>query len=228
MVAPLQKAAVSLRDLYPDNENGHPRAAGYRVIAAALAEPVFAPLGYRLVRVRVSGADGCTVQIMAERPDGTMTVEEIYQNRDAFASKVQEVAAGDMANMGLGIVSFTIRDIRDSQGYLDALGKPRMERCGVTPLRPSAQFRANRFRHRRNIGEALRQRAEIEPRPSNKDWQKALGFSGFKRLRRIREPTRDRVIQRGIHSSEEEMGRAGHFFRSRARGYDRKITIDLH
>ncbi len=56
---------------------------------------------------------------------GTMTVEDIYQNRDAFASKVQEVAAGDMANMGLGIVSFTIRDIRDNQGYLDALGKPR-------------------------------------------------------------------------------------------------------
>ncbi len=57
---------------------------------------------------------------------GTMTVEEIYQNRDAFAAKVQEVAAGDMANMGLGIVSFTIRDIRDGQGYLDALGKPRI------------------------------------------------------------------------------------------------------
>ena len=55
-----------------------------------------------------------------------MTVEDIYQNRDAFASKVQEVAAGDMANMGLGIVSFTIRDIRDTQGYLDALGKPRI------------------------------------------------------------------------------------------------------
>jgi flotillin len=57
---------------------------------------------------------------------GTMTVEEIYQNRDAFASKVQEVAAGDMANMGLTIVSFTIRDIRDAQGYLEALGKPRI------------------------------------------------------------------------------------------------------
>ncbi|MBI4664662.1 MAG: flotillin family protein [Verrucomicrobia bacterium] len=57
---------------------------------------------------------------------GTMTVEDIYQNRDAFASKVQEVAAGDMANMGLQIVSFTIRDIRDSQGYLEALGKPRI------------------------------------------------------------------------------------------------------
>src|SRR4051812_34133106 len=57
---------------------------------------------------------------------GTLTVEDIYQNRDAFAQKVQEVAASDMANMGLGIVSFTIRDIRDSQGYLEALGKPRI------------------------------------------------------------------------------------------------------
>jgi flotillin len=57
---------------------------------------------------------------------GTLTVEEIYQNRDMFAAKAQEVAAGDMANMGLGIVSFTIRDIRDTQGYLEALGKPRI------------------------------------------------------------------------------------------------------
>ena len=42
---------------------------------AAIIEPVIEQLGYRLVRVRVSGAEGCTVQIMAERPDGTMTVE---------------------------------------------------------------------------------------------------------------------------------------------------------
>jgi flotillin len=56
---------------------------------------------------------------------GTLTVEETYSNRDAFAAKVQEVASSDLANMGLTIVSFTIRDIRDQQGYLDALGKPR-------------------------------------------------------------------------------------------------------
>jgi len=43
---------------------------------AALAAPVLGGLGYRLVRVRVSGTSGCTVQIMAERPDGTMTVED--------------------------------------------------------------------------------------------------------------------------------------------------------
>ena len=43
---------------------------------AALAEPVLAALGYRLVRVRISGLAGCTVQIMAERPDGSLAIED--------------------------------------------------------------------------------------------------------------------------------------------------------
>ena len=43
---------------------------------AAVVEPVLHQLGFRLVRVRVSGSEGCTVQIMAERPDGSMTVED--------------------------------------------------------------------------------------------------------------------------------------------------------
>ena len=43
---------------------------------AALAEPVLAGFGYRLVRVHVSGRDGCTVQIMAERPDRTFSIED--------------------------------------------------------------------------------------------------------------------------------------------------------
>src|SRR5947207_4437634 len=49
---------------------------GIAARVAAVAEPVLVGLGYRLVRVRISGLDGCTVQIMAERPDGTMTVED--------------------------------------------------------------------------------------------------------------------------------------------------------
>jgi ribosome maturation factor RimP len=43
---------------------------------AVLAEPVLTSLGYRLVRVRISGFAGCTVQIMAERPDGTMSIDD--------------------------------------------------------------------------------------------------------------------------------------------------------
>jgi ribosome maturation factor RimP len=49
---------------------------GIAARVAAVVEPVLRGMGYRLVRVRISGLDGCTVQIMAERPDGTMTVED--------------------------------------------------------------------------------------------------------------------------------------------------------
>ena len=49
---------------------------GVSARVATIAEPVIEQLGYRLVRVKVSGADGCTVQIMVERPDGTMVVED--------------------------------------------------------------------------------------------------------------------------------------------------------
>jgi ribosome maturation factor RimP len=43
---------------------------------AELAEPVLEELGLRLVRVKVSGRDGGTVQIMAERPGGKMTIDD--------------------------------------------------------------------------------------------------------------------------------------------------------
>ncbi len=57
---------------------------------------------------------------------GTMTVEEIYKNRERFAQEVQSVAAKDLKKMGLQIVSFTIKDVRDQNGYLEALGRPRI------------------------------------------------------------------------------------------------------
>ena len=43
---------------------------------SAVAAPVLHGMGYRLVRIKISGEAGCTVQIMAERPDGTMSVED--------------------------------------------------------------------------------------------------------------------------------------------------------
>ena len=49
---------------------------GLAARVAAIVEPVLEQLGFRLVRVRISGMDGCTVQVMAERPDGTMTMDD--------------------------------------------------------------------------------------------------------------------------------------------------------
>jgi ribosome maturation factor RimP len=49
---------------------------GLAARVAAIVEPALEGLGFRLVRVRVSGLDGCTVQVMAERPDGSMTIDD--------------------------------------------------------------------------------------------------------------------------------------------------------
>jgi ribosome maturation factor RimP len=49
---------------------------GLAARVSVIAEPVLQGMGYRLVRIRVSGEAGCTVQIMAERPDGTMLIED--------------------------------------------------------------------------------------------------------------------------------------------------------
>ncbi len=57
---------------------------------------------------------------------GTLTVEEAYSNRNAFAARVAEVAESDMIGMGMTIVSFTIRDIKDRHGYMEALGRPQI------------------------------------------------------------------------------------------------------
>ncbi|GEB32637.1 MULTISPECIES: flotillin family protein [Brevibacillus] len=57
---------------------------------------------------------------------GSMTVEEIYKNRERFAQEVQSVATKDLKKMGLSVVSFTIKDVRDKNGYLAALGIPQI------------------------------------------------------------------------------------------------------
>lgn len=62
-----------------ETKGGEPRLIRESGVAARVAEIVEAVLpaiGLRLVRVRVNGQNGCTVQIMAERPDGTMTIDD--------------------------------------------------------------------------------------------------------------------------------------------------------
>jgi ribosome maturation factor RimP len=49
---------------------------GVAARVAAIVDPVIGDLGFRLVRIKVSGQNGCTVQIMAEREDGTMSVAD--------------------------------------------------------------------------------------------------------------------------------------------------------
>merc|ERR1719290_379775 len=54
---------------------------------------------------------------------GTLTVEEVYKDRDQFANLVREIAAPDVGRMGIEILSFTIKDVYDNVDYLASLGK---------------------------------------------------------------------------------------------------------
>lgn len=57
---------------------------------------------------------------------GSLSVEELYQNRDDFNRKVRNAAAADLERMGLELLAFNLKDISDTQGYLMALGQPRI------------------------------------------------------------------------------------------------------
>ena len=70
------EAQAALAATAQDNEPRLIVEPGLPARVATIVEPVLQQLGFRLVRVRVSGTEGCTVQIMAERSDGSMTVED--------------------------------------------------------------------------------------------------------------------------------------------------------
>ena len=62
--------------LVQDQETRIVRENGLEARIAAMIEPAIVDLGFRIVRVKLSGVDGMTLQIMAERPDGTMSVDD--------------------------------------------------------------------------------------------------------------------------------------------------------
>ena len=72
---------------------------------------------------------------------GTLTVEEVYKDRDQFASLVREVAAPDVGRMGIEILSFTIKDVYDNVTYLASLGEYSLNKKKMKPrLRDRKQW----------------------------------------------------------------------------------------
>ncbi|MCS6843574.1 MAG: SPFH domain-containing protein [Caldilineales bacterium] len=104
---------------------------------------------------------------------GTLTVEEVYRDRDAFAQRVQEVSSGDMAAMGLRIISFTIKDIQDDQGYLDALGQKRtaeVKRDAAIGQAEAARDATIKSAEARQAGETAKFLAEARIAESQKNY----------------------------------------------------------
>lgn len=100
-----------------------------------------------------------------------LTVEEIYKDREKFASQVQEVAAVDLADMGLEIKAFTIRDISDDNGYLQALGKKRIaevKKDADIAQAESAREAKIRISEANRLGEEAKLVAETQISEANK------------------------------------------------------------
>jgi flotillin len=105
---------------------------------------------------------------------GTLTVEEIYRERDKFAQQVQETSGPDMANMGLAIDSFVIKNIQDDQGYLDALGRPRtaeVKRDATIGEAEAARDATIRSAAARQEGETAKFQAETKIAESQRDYE---------------------------------------------------------
>ncbi|WP_372237358.1 SPFH domain-containing protein [Paenibacillus sp. FSL H7-0331] len=134
---------------------------------------------------------------------GSMTVEDIYKNRDIFAQKVQEVSAIDLRKMGLQIVSFTIKDLRDNNGYLDALGKPRI--AAVKRDADIAQAQASRdARIQKANAEEQSQKAELarDTNIAESEKDKQLKIASFKKEQDVAKAEADQAY--GIQEAKSK------------------------
>src|ERR671932_1109830 len=70
---------------------------------------------------------------------GGLSIEDIYRERQKLVAAVRDLALPDLERMGLTIVSLTIRNIGDKQGYLEALGRPRTAQVKRDAIRGEAE-----------------------------------------------------------------------------------------
>jgi len=113
--------------------------------------------------------EGCMRAIL-----GKMSVEEIYRRREEFASQVKEAAIDDFARMGLTLLAFSLADLSDSQGYLSALGKPRIAQVKRDALIAQAEAdkdAAIKSAIARKDGDVAKLAAETEISRANRDYE---------------------------------------------------------
>lgn len=137
-----------------------------------------------------------------------MTVEEIYKDREKFASQVQEVAAVDLAEMGLEIKAFTIRDIGDRNGYLEALGKKRI--AEVKRDAQIAEAEANKetkikTAEANQLGEAARLLSETQIAESTKE--KELKVQSYRREQETSKAVADLAYEIEANKVQQEVER---------------------
>ncbi len=125
---------------------------------------------------------------------GTLTVEDTYQNRDAFAEKVQDVASSDLAKMGLQIISFTIKDIADKNGYLDSLGKKQIAEVKKNAaMAEAAANRDTRIQQAQADQEAKQQEIERQTQVADAEREQQVKLADFKKQQEIAQAQADQA-----------------------------------
>lgn len=95
-----------------------------------------------LMMIRTQASEVCKGKL--REIVSSMSVEDIYDNRESFAAKVQEVAGKELEEMGLELKSFTINDITDEDGYIEALGKEQIAKVKSEAAIAEAEAEKNR------------------------------------------------------------------------------------
>ncbi|VEL41067.1 unnamed protein product [Protopolystoma xenopodis] len=98
---------------------------------------------------------------------GNMTVEEIYKesliyDRKKFSKAVFEVASSDLVNMGISVVSYTLKDIKDDEGYLHSLGLAR-----TAQVKKDARIGEGEARRDAGMREAIAEQQRVAGKLSN-------------------------------------------------------------
>jgi flotillin len=105
---------------------------------------------------------------------GMMSVEEIYTERDRFAEQVRQAARLDFERLGLDLLSFSLKDISDGQGYLAALGARRIaevKRDAAIAQAETERDAAIRAAEYRKEGDVARLAAEAELAAATRDFE---------------------------------------------------------
>lgn len=104
---------------------------------------------------------------------GQMTVEEIYKDRQKFSSAVFGEASSNLVNMGISVISYTLKHIADDYHYLDNLGKTR-----TAQVKRDARMGEAEAQRDSGIKEAMAKEREMESKYYN-DTQIALAERDF-------------------------------------------------
>jgi len=105
---------------------------------------------------------------------GTMTVEEIFQKREEFSDNVRAAAADDFEKMGLKILSFSLKDLKDTSGYIEALAKPRIAQTKSDAAIAEAEAERDatvRAAQARKDSDIAKFKAEAEIAEANRDYE---------------------------------------------------------